>query len=105
VGTVAWPKRSVVGVTHTRDAICEHPSIALAAVIATPDPKYQEVGVAFVEPRIGESVTAEEVREFLLGRIANYKIPKRFVIATELPKLQNLKIDKAALRSVAALPS
>jgi acyl-CoA synthetase (AMP-forming)/AMP-acid ligase II len=84
-------------------AICEHPAVALAAVIATPDPKFQEVGMAFVEPRMGASVTAEEVQEFLRARIANYKIPKRFVIATELPKLQNLKIDKAALRSVAAL--
>ncbi|MGO9950066.1 MAG: class I adenylate-forming enzyme family protein [Steroidobacteraceae bacterium] len=85
-------------------AICEHPSVALAAVIATPDPKFQEVGMAFVEPRLGASVTAEEVQEFLRARIANYKIPKRFVIATELPKLQNLKIDKAALRSVAVRP-
>jgi acyl-CoA synthetase (AMP-forming)/AMP-acid ligase II len=84
-------------------AICEHPSVALAAVIATPDPKFQEVGMAFVEPRVGASVTAEEVHEFLRARIANYKIPKRFVIAVELPKLQNLKIDKAALRSAAAL--
>jgi acyl-CoA synthetase (AMP-forming)/AMP-acid ligase II len=84
-------------------AICEHPSVALAAVIATPDPKFQEVGMAFVEPRMGASVTAEEVHEFLRARIANYKIPKRFVIATELPKLPNLKIDKAALRSTATL--
>jgi acyl-CoA synthetase (AMP-forming)/AMP-acid ligase II len=80
-------------------AICEHPSVALAAVIATPDPKFQEVGIAFVEPQMGANVTAEEVREFLRARVANYKIPKRFVIATELPKLPNLKIDKAALRS------
>jgi acyl-CoA synthetase (AMP-forming)/AMP-acid ligase II len=84
-------------------AICEHPSIALAAVIAIPDPRFQEVGIAFVEPRMGASVTAEEVREFLRARVANYKIPKRFVIATELPKLPNLKIDKAALRSAAPL--
>jgi acyl-CoA synthetase (AMP-forming)/AMP-acid ligase II len=82
-------------------AICEHPSVALAAVIATPDPKFQEVGIAFVEPRMGASVTAEELREFLRARVANYKIPKRFVIAAELPKLPNLKIDKAALRSAA----
>jgi acyl-CoA synthetase (AMP-forming)/AMP-acid ligase II len=60
--------------------------------------------MAFVEPRTGARVTAEDVEEFLRARIANYKIPKRFVIATELPKLQNLKIDKQALRSVAVRP-
>ena len=37
VGTVAWPKRSVVGVTHTRDAICEHPSCRTSQQFSLPD--------------------------------------------------------------------
>jgi acyl-CoA synthetase (AMP-forming)/AMP-acid ligase II len=85
-------------------AICEHPAVALAALVAVPDPKFQEVGLAFVEPRAGGCITGEELREFLRARIANYKIPKQFIIAAELPKLPNLKVDKVALKSAAATP-
>jgi acyl-CoA synthetase (AMP-forming)/AMP-acid ligase II len=85
-------------------AICEHPAVALAALVAVPDLKFQEVGLAFVEPRAGERITAEELRDFLRARVANYKIPKQFIIAAELPKLPNLKVDKVALKSAAATP-
>jgi acyl-CoA synthetase (AMP-forming)/AMP-acid ligase II len=81
-------------------AICEHPAVALAAVVAIDHPTYQEVGFAFVEPAPGASVTAGELHDFLNERIANYKIPKHFQIEAELPKLPNLKIDKVALRSL-----
>jgi acyl-CoA synthetase (AMP-forming)/AMP-acid ligase II len=85
-------------------AICEHPAVALAALVAVPDLKFQEVGLAFVEPRAGGCVTGEELRDFLRARIANYKIPKQFIIAAELPKLPNLKVDKVALKSAASAP-
>ena len=36
-------------------------------------------------------------------RLANYKIPKRFVIRDEMPLLPIGKVDKAALRAEALL--
>ncbi len=85
-------------------AICEHPAVALAAVVAVDDPKYQEVGYAFVQPEIGASVTPEDLKAFLRGRIANYKAPKYFEVHELLPTLPNGKLDKVALkrRAVAA---
>jgi acyl-CoA synthetase (AMP-forming)/AMP-acid ligase II len=83
-------------------AISEHPAVALAAVVPVDHPKFQEVGFAFVETRPGMSVTGDELREYLKGRIANYKVPKSFVIQEELPKLPNSKIDKMSLRAIAA---
>jgi acyl-CoA synthetase (AMP-forming)/AMP-acid ligase II len=80
-------------------AICEHPAVALAAVVPVEHPTYQEVGYAFVQPELGASITADEVRDFLRQRIANYKVPKHFSIEVELPKLPNYKIDKVALKS------
>jgi acyl-CoA synthetase (AMP-forming)/AMP-acid ligase II len=80
-------------------AICEHPAVALAAVVPVEHPTYQEVGYAFVQPEPEASITADELRDFLRQRIANYKIPKYFSIETELPKLPNYKIDKVTLRS------
>ncbi len=80
-------------------AICEHPAVAMAAVVAVPHPTYQEVGFAFVEPEPGPTVNIDELRDFLRQRIANYKVPKYFSIETELPKLPNTKIDKMALKA------
>ncbi|MCI3132155.1 class I adenylate-forming enzyme family protein [Phenylobacterium aquaticum] len=87
---------------EVEQAICEHPAVALAAVVPMDHPTFQEVGMAFVEPRPGASVTGDELRDFLKARIANYKVPKAFEIQAELPKLPNSKIDKMSLRALAA---
>lgn len=81
------------------DAISEHPKVSTAAVLSMPDAKYQEVGFAFVSPKAGQTVTENEIREFLSERIANFKIPKRFSVREALPLLPNSKLDKQALRA------
>ncbi len=87
---------------EVEQAISEHPAVALAAVVPVDHPTFQEVGFAFVETRPGMSVTADELKEYLKGRIANYKVPKSFVVQEALPKLPNSKIDKMSLRALAA---
>ena len=80
-------------------AICEHPAVALAAVVPVDHPTFQEVGHAFVQPRPGAHVTADELRDYLRPLIANYKIPKSFTVETDLPLLPIGKLDKMALRT------
>ncbi|HEX9165294.1 MAG TPA: AMP-binding protein, partial [Gemmatimonadales bacterium] len=79
-------------------ALEAHPAVRLAAVLGVPDPVYAEVGQAFVVVDPGSTVTEEELREHCRTRLANYKVPKRFTIATDLPLLPIGKIDKQALR-------
>jgi acyl-CoA synthetase (AMP-forming)/AMP-acid ligase II len=79
-------------------AIEEYPSVALAAVVSVPDPIWQEVGVAFVMPRAGAEVSAPELETWCRGRLANYKVPKRFVVDGALPLLPIGKVDKPALQ-------
>ena len=86
---------------EVEQAICEPPAAAIAAVVAAPHPTYQEVGHAFVELAPGASVSADELRAFLRSRIANYKVPKSFTLAPELPRLPNGKVDKLALKAEA----
>ncbi len=78
-------------------SIAEHEDVLLAAVLPVPNELYQEVGHAFVMPPPGREVTEGELREFLKARIANYKVPKTFTIADELPLLPNGKVDKVTL--------
>ena len=77
-------------------ALESHPAVRLAAVIGVPDPVYSEVGHAFV---VADGITEAELREHCRTRLANYKVPKRFTIRSDLPLLPIGKIDKRALRA------
>ncbi|MFG1960338.1 long-chain fatty acid--CoA ligase [Nonomuraea sp. NPDC049028] len=74
----------------------EHPAVAEVAVVGVPDETWGEVGRAFVVG--GAAVTADELREFLDGRLARYKIPRYFDLVDELPRTGSGKIQKARLR-------
>lgn len=84
--------------TEIEQAILHHPAVGQAAVVSMPDSKYSEVGVAFISPKAGRDVDLDELEIFLRKRLANYKIPKRFVIEPSLPLLANLKVDMNALK-------
>lgn len=80
-------------------ALETHPAITEAAVVGITDPVWGEVGVAFVIAR--GAVDEAELQAHCRHRLANYKIPKRFVIAPDLPRLPVGKVDKMALRRLA----
>ena len=74
----------------------EHPAVAEAAVVGVPDATWGEVGRAFVVCRA--AVTAGELREFLVGRLAGYKIPRYFDLVDDLPRTGSGKLQKGELR-------
>lgn len=75
----------------------QHPAVAMAAVVARPDPLWQEVGVAFVAPNF--DVSAEVLDRHCRAHLADYKVPKLIVIEPDPPLLPIGKIDKPALRT------
>lgn len=81
-----------------------HPDVLDVAVIGVPDPKWGEVGQAFVVPRPGVTVTLDGLREFCTGRIARYKAPRSLVLVQDLPRNSTGKVSKAALRATSAEP-
>lgn len=78
--------------------ISEHSAVGSVAVIGVPDDKWGEVPQAIVTLREGESLTAEELRSFLDGRLARYKIPKSLVVVADMPRTASGKIRKMELR-------
>lgn len=80
-------------------AICEHPDVAQAAVVAVPHETFQEVGHAFLSAKPGKTLDPAAVRDFLKKRIANYKIPKSWTVLDTFAHLPNGKVDKKAMRA------
>jgi long-chain acyl-CoA synthetase len=79
-------------------ALQQDPGVAIAAVVAAPDPDEGQVPVAFVVPRPGVAPTADDLRAFLASRIAQYKIPVRFHVRDALPLTASGKISRHDLR-------
>jgi len=75
-----------------------HPAVALAAVVSVPDPLFNEVGHAFILVEEQAAVTELELEALCREKLANYKIPKRFIFKDTLPMLPIGKVDKVALK-------
>jgi fatty-acyl-CoA synthase len=78
--------------------IMAHPAVAEAAVIAIPHEKWMERPLGVVVRKEGESVTEEQLREFLSGQCAKWWVPDRFEFVDEIPKTAVGKFKKTALR-------
>lgn len=84
-------------------ALSALPGIDQASVVGVPDAVYGTVAVAFVTCD-GSPPSADALRSALRDRLANYKIPKRFIVVGELPRLPVGKVDKQMLRTLASAP-
>jgi fatty-acyl-CoA synthase len=85
------------------EAILEKsPDLAAAAVVGAPDEQLGEVPVAFVVPAPGRRVTPKKVLQLFENRVAEYKQPRRVILLDALPRTAVGKIEKKALRALAA---
>ena len=83
---------------EVENALVEHPAVVEAAVVGVPDPRWGEVGRAFVRFADGGGPSREELREFLLARLAKYKVPAHIDLVDHLPRTASGKVRKADLR-------
>ena len=80
--------------------LLEHPSVAEAAVIGVPDPKWDERPLATVVIKEGlADPDVEELRAHLAERMAKWQVPERFAFVDEIPKTSVGKLDKKRIRS------
>jgi HIP---CoA ligase len=73
-------------------------SIAQVAVVAMPDERLGEVGVAFVVPSPGAALDAEEIQTWARENMSNYKVPRKVFVVGSLPMNASLKVIKGELR-------
>jgi len=82
---------------EVEDALYRHPAVRACAVVASPDPKWGETPLAFVELKPGATTTAAELIAHCRAHLAAYKIPHA-VRFEEIPKTATGKIQKFLLR-------
>ncbi|MGO4391921.1 AMP-binding protein [Variovorax sp. M-6] len=75
-----------------------HPKVQDVQVVGLPDKKYGEELCAWIIAKPGQSLGAEEVREFCKGQIAHYKVPRYIEFVTEFPMTVTGKIQKFKIR-------
>lgn len=80
------------------NVIMTHPTVAEAAVIAVPHPKWMERPLACVVATAGAVLTREELLEFLGERLERWQVPDDVVFVDEVPKTSVGKFDKKVLR-------
>jgi len=88
--------------SEIEEDLLRHPKIANVAVVGYADERLGERVCACVIPLAGQSITLEEIRAFLEGRIARYKIPDRLETLNAFPMTGTGKVQKTRLREVIA---
>jgi acyl-CoA synthetase (AMP-forming)/AMP-acid ligase II len=80
------------------DALRRLPGVADASVVGVPDQRYGEQVAAFVRLEPGATMTLEQMRAALDGRVARFKIPRHLTVVDALPLTPSGKVQKFKLR-------
>ncbi|HMG28313.1 MAG TPA: AMP-binding protein, partial [Acidimicrobiia bacterium] len=92
-----------VSPVEIEETLLRHPGLKAALAVGIPDAKLGEMVVLCAVAHDGASVDEDDVRSFLRGRVASYKIPRRvlFFREAELSLTGNAKIRADELRKLA----
>jgi fatty-acyl-CoA synthase len=78
--------------------LIEHPDVIDCGVIGRPDPRWDEVPVAFVIKRPDASLDVEGLKQHLQAQLARFKLPRDIIFVDDLPRTALGKVQHHLLR-------
>ena len=78
--------------------LCQMPAIADVAVVGKKNQELGETVSAFIVLREGEEISLEDISQFCIDKLANYKIPSEIIRIDKIPRTPTGKILKRELR-------
>jgi cyclohexanecarboxylate-CoA ligase len=95
-----------IPVAEVEGLLFQHPAVSVVAVVGYPDARLGERACAYVVPKAGATLTFDQMSAYLREqKMAVQYIPERLQVVTDLPRTPSGKIQKFALRKMAAEPS
>ncbi len=83
---------------EVEEVLYASPDVEECAVVGMPDREWGERVTAFIVPKPGRPVVPETIKTFLKSRLSPFKIPKEYMVVSELPKTPTGKILKREIR-------
>jgi fatty-acyl-CoA synthase len=89
-----------ISTVELENILMGHPKVLEAAVIAVPHPRWQERPLACVVPKpdCKDSITSDELLEFLGGKVAKWQLPDEVLFIDAVPRTSVGKFNKRVLR-------
>ncbi|MBW2366844.1 MAG: long-chain-fatty-acid--CoA ligase [Deltaproteobacteria bacterium] len=81
------------------NAIMAHPAVTEAAVVGLEHPQWQERPLALVVKNPGETVTKDDILEFITRKFAKWQLPDDVLFVDEIPKTSVGKFSKKDIRT------
>ncbi|MFJ8870193.1 AMP-binding protein [Streptomyces sp. NPDC102473] len=88
---------------EVEEALLRHPGVAEAAVVGRADELRGQIVAAYVVPREGVRLSADELRTYMKSELAPYKCPRAIEFLPALPRTATGKLQRFLLRGGAAL--
>jgi acyl-CoA synthetase (AMP-forming)/AMP-acid ligase II len=85
------------------EALLEHPAVAEAVTFAVPHPTLGEDVGAAVVLRPAATALPQEIRQFVMGRLAGFKVPRHVVVVEALPRGATGKVQRGELATLLGL--
>jgi acyl-CoA synthetase (AMP-forming)/AMP-acid ligase II/acyl carrier protein len=79
------------------EVLLRHPAVKQAVAFANPHPSLGEDVAAAIVLRDGETVSAQELRQYAAASLADFKVPRQIVFVQEIPKGATNKIQRIGL--------
>jgi cyclohexanecarboxylate-CoA ligase len=90
-----------IPIVEVENILHTHPKIKEVAIVAMPDKRMQEKACAYVIPQEGESLTFQEMIDFLAEhKMAKQYYPERLEVIDQFPMTPSGKVQKYVLRKM-----